>query len=182
MCVGHRDPDKYAINRRKHRLPLSVGEVSLADPLALSRLDPHPDGDLWDTICLAGCVVLLIVHNWPDADDVPGRIISVREATRRERRATRMVKVRKLTVKERAALKAVATMPDSEIDTSDSPEVRDWNGAVRRALYRPVKRLTSLRLDADLLEWFRRGGEGYQTRINAALREYVERHQRQERR
>ena len=41
-----------------------------------------------------------------------------------------------------------------------------------------MKRLTSLRLDADLLEWFKRGGEGYQTRINAALREYVERHQR----
>jgi uncharacterized protein (DUF4415 family) len=93
-----------------------------------------------------------------------------------------MVKARKLTVKEGAALKAVAAMPDSEIDTSDSPEVGDWKGAVRGALYRPVKRLTSLRLDADLLEWFRRGGEGYQTRINAALREYVERHQREERR
>jgi uncharacterized protein (DUF4415 family) len=93
-----------------------------------------------------------------------------------------MGKVRKLTVQEQAALKAVAAMPDSEIGTSDSPEVRDWKGAVRGALYRPVKRLTSLRLDADLLEWFRRGGEGYQTRINAALREYVERHQRQERR
>jgi uncharacterized protein (DUF4415 family) len=93
-----------------------------------------------------------------------------------------MVKVRKLTANEQAALNAVAAMPASEIDTSDSPEVRDWRGAVRGGLYRPVKRLTSLRLDADLLEWFRRGGEGYQTRINAALREYVERHQRQERR
>jgi hypothetical protein len=62
-------------------------------------------------------------------------------------------------VKERAALNSVATMPDSEIDTSDSPEVRNWKGAVRGALYRPVKRLTSLRLDADPLEWFRRGGE-----------------------
>jgi uncharacterized protein (DUF4415 family) len=92
-----------------------------------------------------------------------------------------MVKVRKLTADEPAALKAVAAMPDREIDTSDSPEVQDWTGAVRGSLYRPVKRLTSLRLDADLLEWFRRGGEGYQTRINAVLREYVERHQRQER-
>lgn len=82
-------------------------------------------------------------------------------------------------MKERAALNSVATMPDSEIDTSDSPEVRNWKGAVRGALYRPVKRLTSLRLDADPLEWFRRGGEGYQTRINATLREYVERHQRE---
>ena len=93
-----------------------------------------------------------------------------------------MDKVRKLTVEERAALNAVAATPDSDVNTSDSPEVRDWGGAVRGALYRPVKRLTSLRLDADVLEWFRRGGEGYQTRINAALREYVERHQRRERR
>jgi uncharacterized protein (DUF4415 family) len=85
-------------------------------------------------------------------------------------------------VKERSALNSVAAMPDSEIDTSGSPEVRNWKGAVRSALFRPVKPLTSLRLDADLLEWFRRGGEGYQTRINAALREYVERHERRERR
>ena len=88
-----------------------------------------------------------------------------------------MASTRKLTEEERAALAAVANMPDSEIDTSDLPEVRDWSGAVRGGLYRPVKRLTSLRLDADLLEWFKRGGDGYQTRINAALREYVQRHE-----
>ena len=92
-------------------------------------------------------------------------------------RHTKMASTRKLTAQERAALAAVAAMPDSEIDTSQTPEVADWTGALRGGLYRPVKRLTSLRLDADLLEWFKRGGEGYQTRINAALREYVERHQ-----
>jgi uncharacterized protein (DUF4415 family) len=90
----------------------------------------------------------------------------------------KMTDTRKLTGEEQAALEALAAMPDSEIDTSDMPEVTVWTGAVRGALYRPVKRLTSLRLDADLLEWFKRGGAGYQTRINAALREYVERHQR----
>lgn len=89
-----------------------------------------------------------------------------------------MAKVRKLTAEEQSALDTLAAMADSEIDTSDMPEVRDWSGAVRGGLYRPVKRLTSLRLDADLLEWFKRDGEGYQTRINAALREYVKRHHR----
>ncbi len=79
-------------------------------------------------------------------------------------------------VEEQSALDAVAAMPDSEIDTSDSPEVTDWRGAVRGGLYRPVKRLTSLRLDADVVEWFKARGDGYQTRINAALREYVEQH------
>jgi uncharacterized protein (DUF4415 family) len=86
-----------------------------------------------------------------------------------------MANIRKLTAEERAALVAVASMPDS--DTSDMSEVTGWSGAVRDGLYRPVKRLTSLRLDADLLEWFKRDGEGYQTRINAAPREYVQRHQ-----
>src|ERR1700735_43878 len=58
-------------------------------------------------------------------------------------------KTRQLTAEEQAALDAVAAMPDSQIDTSDMPEVTDWSGAVRGALFRPVKRLTSLRLDAD---------------------------------
>jgi uncharacterized protein (DUF4415 family) len=50
--------------------------------------------------------------------------------------------------------------------------------AVCGGLYRPVKRPTYLRPDADLLEWFKRGGEGYRTRINAAMHEHVERRQR----
>ena len=87
-----------------------------------------------------------------------------------------MADTRKLTAEEQAALNVVAAMPDSEIDTSDMPEVTDWQGAVRGGFYRPVKHLTSLRLDAVLLAWFKRDGNGYQTRINAALREYVERH------
>ena len=37
-------------------------------------------------------------------------------------------------------------------------------------MYRPVKKPVTLRLDADVLEWFQRDGRGYQTRINVALR------------
>jgi uncharacterized protein (DUF4415 family) len=43
----------------------------------------------------------------------------------------------------------------------------------RREFYRPVKEQITLRLDKDVLAWFKAGGEGYQTRINEALREYV---------
>jgi len=68
-------------------LPLSLGEVALADPLALSLADPHPDGDRWVTICEAGGVLLNIVHTWPENDDPTGRIISVGKATRQERKA-----------------------------------------------------------------------------------------------
>jgi uncharacterized protein (DUF4415 family) len=49
-------------------------------------------------------------------------------------------------------------------------------------LYRAVKRQITLRIDADVIEWFKaraRKGEGYQTNINRALREYVEQHRRE---
>jgi uncharacterized protein (DUF4415 family) len=76
-------------------------------------------------------------------------------------------------------IEAVRNRPDEAIDTSDMPEVTDWSGAVRGALYRPVKKPTTIRLDADVLAWFKaHGGErGYQTRINRALREYIRRHE-----
>lgn len=79
-------PEKDAINRRKHGLPLSIAEVALADPLAMSQPDPHPDGDRWNTLAVVQGKTLFIVHTWPDGDE-PGRIISVREASPRERRA-----------------------------------------------------------------------------------------------
>lgn len=40
-----------------------------------------------------------------------------------------------------------------------------------RALYRPVKRSTAVRLNADVLHWLKGKGKGYQTRLNAILRE-----------
>lgn len=81
-----------------------------------------------------------------------------------------------LTSELQAELEALAARPDGELDTSDIPEVRDWSDGVRGAFYKPIKKPVALRLDADLLDWFRRQGPGYQTRINAALREFVERH------
>jgi uncharacterized protein (DUF4415 family) len=64
-------------------------------------------------------------------------------------------------------------MPDAEIDTSDIPEVRDWSGAQVGRFYRPVKQQVTLRIDADVLAWFKAQGGKYQTAINEALREHV---------
>jgi uncharacterized DUF497 family protein len=80
------DPDKDRRNRSRHKLPLSLGEMALADPLALSRPDPHPDGDRWDTVAVVDGMTLFVAHTWPD-DGTPGRIISVRQATTHERKA-----------------------------------------------------------------------------------------------
>jgi uncharacterized protein (DUF4415 family) len=64
-------------------------------------------------------------------------------------------------------------MPEHEIDTSDIPEWTDemWKRAVRGKFYRPVKQAVSLRLDADVIAWLKKDGEGYQTRANQMLRE-----------
>jgi uncharacterized protein (DUF4415 family) len=80
-----------------------------------------------------------------------------------------------LTPKLRAELKALAAMPESEIDTTEMSPITDWSHAVRGPFYRPIKRPLSLRVDADVVDWFQRQGHGYQTRMNLALREYVER-------
>ena len=77
-----------------------------------------------------------------------------------------------LTEKDRDRLKALAERPDSEIDFSDIPEITEeqWKNAVRRRFYRPVKRQITARVDADVLEWLKADGKGYQSRINAILR------------
>jgi uncharacterized protein (DUF4415 family) len=79
--------------------------------------------------------------------------------------------------KQRTELKALAALRDDAIDTSDAPELLDWSGAKRGLFYRPVKQQLTLRLDADLVAWFKShatSNDGYQTRINRALREYVQ--------
>ena len=82
-----------------------------------------------------------------------------------------------LTQQQKEDLERLRNMSDEEIDTSDAPEILDWTGAVRGMFYRPVKQQITLRLDADVVAWFKEhageNGRGYQTDINKALREHV---------
>ena len=80
----------------------------------------------------------------------------------------------KLASKLEKELVALDAMRDEDIDLSDASEVTDWAAAERGKFYRPVKEQVTLRLDADVLHWFKQSGKGYQTRINAALRRFVE--------
>ncbi len=72
-------------------------------------------------------------------------------------------------------------MTDEDIDLSDCPEVTPEmfaKAVVRRGL--PVtktKAQVTLRIDSDVLEWFKSQGQGYQTRINQLLRAYMDAHQ-----
>ncbi len=72
-------------------------------------------------------------------------------------------------------------MTDEEIDLSDCSEITPElfaKSVVRRGL--PTTRnkaQVTLRVDQDVLEWFKSQGRGYQTQINALLRAYMEAHQ-----
>lgn len=74
-------------------------------------------------------------------------------------------------------LQRLAALPDEKIDTSDIPEVADWSSAVR-GHGRSRKEAVTIRLDADVLAFFRNRGRQYQTEINRALREWVREHQK----
>jgi uncharacterized protein (DUF4415 family) len=50
--------------------------------------------------------------------------------------------------------------------------------ALSAEFYRPLKKPVTLRLDADVLAWFKKDGRRYQTRINGALRKVMEREMR----
>ena len=69
-------------------------------------------------------------------------------------------------------LALLAEQPDSDIDFSDIPPVKEsfWRNAVRNPFCRPVKQQLTVRLDADVVAWLRRQGRGYQTRLNNVLR------------
>ena len=76
----------------------------------------------------------------------------------------------------RADLRRLRAMTEAEIAATSPPELADlpedfWDDAV--VVTPPPKEAISLRVDQDVLEWFREQGAGYQTRMNAVLRSYM---------
>ena len=82
----------------------------------------------------------------------------------------------KLSAEKRRELQKLAVKPDREIDLTDIPEIQKIpSDAIIGKFYRPKKSTVTIRLDADVLAWLKVTGEGYQTRINAYLREMMQR-------
>lgn len=78
-----------------------------------------------------------------------------------------------LTEAQKVDLERLAATPDAEVDTSDTPELTDAQLAEmkRPEHFRPIKKQITARLDADVLAWLKAGGKGYQSRMNAILRQ-----------
>lgn len=79
----------------------------------------------------------------------------------------------KLTAEQVSELEALQALPDEKIDYSDAPPMKseEWRDAAVGKFYRPIKQQLTLRIDADVVHWFKEQGKGYQTRINELLRE-----------
>jgi uncharacterized protein (DUF4415 family) len=80
-----------------------------------------------------------------------------------------------MSARERKEMTALEKMPDSAIDTSDIPEITDWSKAQVGRFYRPIKQPVTIRLDADVIAWFKETAPQYQTAVNKVLRDYMER-------
>ena len=79
--------------------------------------------------------------------------------------------------KERAIksdLTRIDKLSDEDIDYSDMPELDDKVFAQPLVPWPPKKETITIRVDADVLGWFKQEGRGYQTRINQVLRRYMD--------
>jgi uncharacterized protein (DUF4415 family) len=76
------------------------------------------------------------------------------------------------------AKKELHLLKKRKIDLSDpdAPEIVDWSKVVIGKFYRPIKKQITLRMDADILEWFKDHADKYQPLINQACREYIANH------
>lgn len=91
---------------------------------------------------------------------------------RRER--LHRVKSSDITLTEKAK-KELENLKKRPIDLSDpdAPEITDWSNAIVGKFYRPIKKQITIRIDVDILEWFKHQPEKYQKLINNACRQYM---------
>jgi uncharacterized protein (DUF4415 family) len=83
-----------------------------------------------------------------------------------------------LTPEQQTEIKALVEMKDEDIDYSDIPPLTEefWRTTKPlrdKHLYKPTKTSTTIRLDSDVLDWFKSQGKGYQTRVNSILRKQM---------
>ena len=86
------------------------------------------------------------------------------------------MKTKNSTSESRTDWEHLESMSDADIDFSDIPELdADFFRTAKIRMPR-TKKAVSIRLDQDVLVWFRKQGRGYQTRMNAILRTYMQAH------
>ena len=149
------------INRRKHGISLETAARILEDPNIVSYRDRGVDNEEGRHAigCAGGIAILFVVHTSEEQHgEEEIRIISARTAGPRERAL-----YKPNTDKQRRELRRLAARPDSQIDFSDAPEGSPRTSDLEVGRFcTPIKRLLSLRVDADVLSWFRGRGKKYE--------------------
>ena len=83
--------------------------------------------------------------------------------------------------KTRTDFEKLAAMTDDEIDCSDIPELsEEFLSTAKWIAETPEKEQITIRIDKPVLDFYRKTGRGYQTRMNAVLRAYAEMTQREQ--
>ena len=84
----------------------------------------------------------------------------------------------KLTKTQAAEIQKLAALTDADIDTTEMPELttQQLEAAQVARFYKPLKKPVTIRLDADVLEWFKTHYDKYQTNVNQILREHMKSH------
>jgi uncharacterized protein (DUF4415 family) len=104
--------------------------------------------------------------------------MTARKSSTIVRRSARQIEALRRRGGSRTDWKKVDAMSEAGLEASiaadpdDVHEKLDWTKAVKALP--PPKQPVKLRVDADVLDWFRRTGKGYQTRMNNVLRAFVE--------
>lgn len=176
------DADKAARNLKKHGVSFEDAELVFYDSGRVEAYDGREDygEDRWATIGLAYSAVL---YMWPTPSDtrkpsalsLRGKQMPTKESNI-VKRTLDLKKPPQLSAEQKARLDAVASMPDEQIDYSDAPYLPDavWMKAAEQLPH--TKKQITLRIDAEVLEFFKHTGKRYQSRMNAVLRSYVEAH------
>ncbi len=80
------DREKDRINRRKHRISFHTAILIFEDRSMWAEPDPYPYEERWRSIGIASEPLTIVIHTWPNTEQEPGRIISARRVTNRDRR------------------------------------------------------------------------------------------------
>ncbi len=163
------DPEKDRINRRKHRISFETAQLVFQDRDILIDADQYPYEQRWRAIGYIDGMMVTVIYTEPE-EAAHGKPPLLKGRYTKKYMA-------KLTEEQKAELRALAELPDEEIDLSDIPERDiDWSTARRGLFYRPVKQEVTLTLDECVIDWFEEKQADEKARheaINEVLIEYI---------
>jgi uncharacterized protein (DUF4415 family)/uncharacterized DUF497 family protein len=175
------DEEKRESNLAKHRVDF-VGAVRIFDTAVLETVEPGKDYREPGSGASAKSTAEFMLSFSLGEEMIVGSLVLVKQVAEKPGRIVRVRAEEAQQMPDRTDYARLDAMTDEEIaqavaeDPDAAPLDIDWTKA--RLVLPPGKESVTLRVDRDVLDWFRKQGKGYQTRMNAVLRAYKEAHQK----